>query len=61
MFFGKSVYKRGQAFVMLLLFLLRYKDSHSYNNKITGKARPPYTNITFDLKQLSYHHEGFYY
>ena len=25
---------------MLLLFLLQYKDSCPYNNKITGKARP---------------------
>jgi hypothetical protein len=38
-FFGNEV-KWGQAFVNLLLFLFKHKDSHSFNNKITGKARP---------------------
>jgi len=35
-----------KAFVMLLLFIFRYKDCTSYNNKITGKARPHLCYIT---------------
>jgi len=43
-FFGNEV-EWGQAFVNLLLFLFKHKDSYSFNNKITGKARPQMSHV----------------